>query len=32
MFSFYDHVLDTAVLVGAVPDRYRPVADVDGHG
>jgi 5-methyltetrahydropteroyltriglutamate--homocysteine methyltransferase len=28
-FSFYDHMLDTAVLVGAVPDRYRPV---DGHG
>ncbi|MGH3683356.1 MAG: 5-methyltetrahydropteroyltriglutamate--homocysteine S-methyltransferase, partial [Natronosporangium sp.] len=22
-FSFYDHVLDTAQLVGAVPDRYR---------
>ncbi|HEY5013473.1 MAG TPA: 5-methyltetrahydropteroyltriglutamate--homocysteine S-methyltransferase, partial [Acidimicrobiia bacterium] len=22
-FSFYDHVLDTAVMVGAVPDRYR---------
>lgn len=21
--SFYDHVLDTAVMVGAVPDRYR---------
>ncbi len=31
-FSFYDHVLDTAVLVGAVPDRYRSVADLDGHG
>jgi 5-methyltetrahydropteroyltriglutamate--homocysteine methyltransferase len=24
-FSFYDHVLDTAVLFDAVPDRYRPV-------
>ncbi len=23
-FSFYDHVLDTAVLVGAVPTRYAP--------
>jgi 5-methyltetrahydropteroyltriglutamate--homocysteine methyltransferase len=23
-FSLYDHVLDTAVMVGAVPDRYRP--------
>ncbi|HEU4563254.1 MAG TPA: 5-methyltetrahydropteroyltriglutamate--homocysteine S-methyltransferase [Gemmatimonadaceae bacterium] len=22
-FSLYDHVLDTAVLVGAVPERYR---------
>ncbi len=26
-FSFYDHVLDTAVMVGAVPDRYLSVAD-----
>src|SRR5581483_5432438 len=24
-FSFYDHVLDTAVLMGAVPARYRGV-------
>lgn len=23
-FSFYDHVLDTAVALGAVPDRFRP--------
>ncbi|MBP2705119.1 5-methyltetrahydropteroyltriglutamate--homocysteine S-methyltransferase [Microbispora sp. RL4-1S] len=22
-FSYYDHVLDTAVLLGAVPERYR---------
>ena len=22
-FSYYDHVLDAAVMVGAVPDRYR---------
>ena len=22
-FSYYDHVLDTAMLVGAVPERYR---------
>jgi 5-methyltetrahydropteroyltriglutamate--homocysteine methyltransferase len=29
-FSLYDHVLDTAVLVGAVPERYRsPVGPVD---
>ncbi|WP_298707344.1 5-methyltetrahydropteroyltriglutamate--homocysteine S-methyltransferase [Chitinophaga sp.] len=24
-FSFYDHVLDTSLLVGAIPDRYAPV-------
>ncbi len=30
IFSFYDHVLDTAVLLGAVPDRYRAGAAVDG--
>ncbi|WP_426702115.1 5-methyltetrahydropteroyltriglutamate--homocysteine S-methyltransferase [Rhodanobacter sp. Col0626] len=24
-FSLYDHVLDTAVLFDAIPDRYRPV-------
>jgi 5-methyltetrahydropteroyltriglutamate--homocysteine methyltransferase len=32
-FSLYDHVLDTAVLVGAVPERYLAPADggrVDG--
>jgi len=23
-FSLYDHVLDAAVMVGAVPDRFRP--------
>jgi 5-methyltetrahydropteroyltriglutamate--homocysteine methyltransferase len=26
-FSLYDHVLDTAVLLGAIPDRYRPIED-----
>ncbi|MEV4554977.1 5-methyltetrahydropteroyltriglutamate--homocysteine S-methyltransferase [Nonomuraea wenchangensis] len=26
-FSLYDHVLDTAVLLGAVPERYREAAD-----
>lgn len=26
-FSEYDHVLDTAVLLGAVPDRYRDRTD-----
>ncbi len=28
-FSLYDHVLDTAVLVGAIPDRYQTVGPVD---
>lgn len=28
-FSLYDHVLDAALLVGAVPDRYRATGDVD---
>jgi 5-methyltetrahydropteroyltriglutamate--homocysteine methyltransferase len=28
-FSLYDHVLDSAVMVGAVPERYRGVGD--GH-
>ncbi len=26
-FSLYDHVLDTAVLLGVVPERYRSVGD-----
>lgn len=26
-FSFYDQVLDTAVLLGVVPDRYAGIAD-----
>jgi 5-methyltetrahydropteroyltriglutamate--homocysteine methyltransferase len=26
-FSLYDHVLDTAVLVGAVPERYRKAGE-----
>ena len=26
-FSLYDHVLDTAVMLGAVPDRFRGIAD-----
>jgi 5-methyltetrahydropteroyltriglutamate--homocysteine methyltransferase len=29
-FSLYDHVLDTAVLFDAIPDRYRPVF-ASGH-
>jgi len=33
-FSLYDHVLDTAVLFDAIPDRYRPAFDhgrLDGY-
>jgi len=26
-FSFYDHVLDLSLMVGAVPARYRPLLD-----
>src|SRR5699024_9635536 len=28
-FSLYDHVLDTAVLFDAVPERYRALLDTD---
>ncbi|SDR12800.1 5-methyltetrahydropteroyltriglutamate--homocysteine S-methyltransferase [Pseudoxanthomonas sp. CF125] len=28
-FSLYDHVLDTAFLFDAIPDRYKPLADRD---
>ena len=28
-FSYYDHVLDTTVLVGAIPDRYRAAVEAD---
>jgi 5-methyltetrahydropteroyltriglutamate--homocysteine methyltransferase len=31
-FSLYDHVLDTAVLLDAVPDRYRGLSTKDGTG
>ena len=30
-FSFYDHVLDTSVLVDAVPDRYRHLTGFDRY-
>jgi 5-methyltetrahydropteroyltriglutamate--homocysteine methyltransferase len=33
-FSLYDHVLDTAVMVGAIPDRYRNASgglDLDSY-
>ncbi|KKB75955.1 5-methyltetrahydropteroyltriglutamate--homocysteine methyltransferase [Devosia soli] len=28
-FAFYDHVLDTSVLVGAIPPRFAEIADAD---
>ncbi|MEV8420401.1 5-methyltetrahydropteroyltriglutamate--homocysteine S-methyltransferase [Streptomyces niveus] len=28
-FSYYDHVLDTSVMVGAVPERHRSAVDAD---
>ncbi|WP_326647952.1 5-methyltetrahydropteroyltriglutamate--homocysteine S-methyltransferase [Streptomyces sp. NBC_01750] len=28
-FSYYDHVLDTSVMVGAVPDRHRAAFEAD---
>lgn len=28
-FAFYDHVLDTSVLVGAIPPRFSGIADAD---
>lgn len=28
-FSYYDHVLDTSVMVGAVPPRHREAVDAD---
>lgn len=30
-FSFYDQVLDAAVTVGAVPDRFASLVGADGH-
>ncbi|MGY0019549.1 5-methyltetrahydropteroyltriglutamate--homocysteine S-methyltransferase [Streptomyces sp. YJ-C3] len=28
-FSYYDHVLDTSVMVGAIPERHRAAFDAD---
>ncbi|WP_030911111.1 5-methyltetrahydropteroyltriglutamate--homocysteine S-methyltransferase [Streptomyces sp. NRRL F-5126] len=28
-FSYYDHVLDTSLMVGAVPERHRRAVDTD---
>ena len=30
-FSLYDHVLDTAVMVGAVPKRFAGLAGLDAY-
>ena len=30
-FSFYDHVLDMSLMLGAVPERYRPLAERFGE-
>lgn len=30
-FSFYDHMLDTSVLVDAVPERYRQLTGLDRY-
>lgn len=30
-FSFYDHVLDTSVLVDAIPERYRHLTGFDRY-
>ena len=30
-FSLYDHVLDTSVLVGAIPSRFAGIADPDAR-
>lgn len=31
-FSFYDHVLDTVAMVGAVPSRFKAISEQDGSG
>ncbi|PPC89379.1 MAG: 5-methyltetrahydropteroyltriglutamate--homocysteine S-methyltransferase, partial [Methylobacter sp.] len=30
-FSFYDHVLDTSLMLGAIPERYGNEAGLDGY-
>jgi 5-methyltetrahydropteroyltriglutamate--homocysteine methyltransferase len=30
-FSYYDHVLDTAVLFDAIPQRYRGLSELDAY-
>jgi 5-methyltetrahydropteroyltriglutamate--homocysteine methyltransferase len=31
-FSYYDHMLDTSVMVGAIPERHRPAVGADALG
>ncbi|MFG2757968.1 5-methyltetrahydropteroyltriglutamate--homocysteine S-methyltransferase [Streptomyces wuyuanensis] len=31
-FSYYDHVLDTTVMVGAIPERHRSAVEADALG
>ncbi|MFF0598140.1 5-methyltetrahydropteroyltriglutamate--homocysteine S-methyltransferase [Streptomyces antibioticus] len=31
-FSYYDHVLDTTVMVGAIPERHRAAVEADALG
>jgi 5-methyltetrahydropteroyltriglutamate--homocysteine methyltransferase len=30
-FSFYDHILDMALTVGAIPERYKVLENLDPH-
>nr|WP_299383408.1 5-methyltetrahydropteroyltriglutamate--homocysteine S-methyltransferase [Allomuricauda sp.] len=30
-FSFYDHVLDMTLMVGAIPERYKVIKESDKH-
>ena len=30
-FSFYDHILDTSLLLGVIPERYSPMLKIDGN-
>ncbi|MGZ5601342.1 MAG: 5-methyltetrahydropteroyltriglutamate--homocysteine S-methyltransferase, partial [Methylobacter sp.] len=30
-FSYYDHVLDTSVMLGVIPERFGSVIDLDSY-
>ncbi|MCX7986728.1 MAG: 5-methyltetrahydropteroyltriglutamate--homocysteine S-methyltransferase, partial [Bacteroidales bacterium] len=30
-FSYYDHVLDTTLMLGNIPPRFRPFLESHGH-